>query len=56
MRLTETLINDNNSGYHKNEFNKDNKALIIYIEFSLITLSTNNDLSHKTTFGSQEQL
>jgi hypothetical protein len=25
------------------------------LAFSLTTLSTNNDLSHKTTFGSQKQ-
>jgi hypothetical protein len=27
----------------------------LYIAFSLITLSTNNDLSNKTTFGSQKK-
>jgi hypothetical protein len=34
----------------------ESEIILLYIEFSLITLSTNNDVSHKTTFDSQKKL
>jgi UDP-galactopyranose mutase len=41
--------------YQSSVISQDEGKVLLYIAFSLKTLSTNNDFSHKTTFGSQKK-